>query len=110
VVSDTRQPLIDRLRQAGLQLAATEAEQAQDQAAGPLAGKTFVLTGTLPTLTRPEATEIIEAAGGKVTTSVSKATNYLVAGEKAGSKLTKAEGLGIAILTEAELLGLVEEG
>ncbi len=104
------QTLIDRLQQAGLQLAATEAEQAQPQAAGSLAGKTFVLTGTLPSLTRPEATEMIEAAGGKVTSSISKATDYLVAGEKAGSKLTKAEGLGIAILTEAELLTLVADG
>ncbi|MEA5448838.1 NAD-dependent DNA ligase LigA [Leptolyngbya sp. CCNP1308] len=98
------QTLIDRLRQAGVQLASTEAAPAT----GPLAGKTFVLTGTLPTLTRPEATEIIEAAGGKVTSSVSKATDYLVAGEKAGSKLTKAEGLGIAILTETDLLTLVK--
>ncbi|WP_017300916.1 NAD-dependent DNA ligase LigA [Nodosilinea nodulosa] len=99
------QTLIDRLRQAGLQLAATPEEQAQ--AAGPLAGKTFVLTGTLPTLTRPEATELIEAAGGKVTSSVSKATDYLVAGEKAGSKLTKAESLGIAILSETDLRALI---
>ena len=101
------QTLIDRLRQAGLQLA-TEAAPAQGTTAGPLTGKTLVLTGTLPTLTRPEAAKIIEAAGGKVTSSVSKATDYLVAGEKAGSKLTKAEGLGIAILTEAELLDLVK--
>ncbi len=102
------QTLIERLRQAGLQLANPEAEQAQNAAAGPLAGKTLVLTGTLPTLTRPEATEIIEAAGGKVTSSVSKATDYLVAGEKAGSKLTKAEGLGVAILSEADLLAIVQ--
>ena len=101
------QTLIERLRQAGLQLANPEAEQGQSAAAGPLAGKTLVLTGTLPTLTRPEATEIIEAAGGRVTSSVSKATDYLVAGEKAGSKLTKAEGLGVAILSEVELLALV---
>ncbi|PSN10776.1 DNA ligase, partial [filamentous cyanobacterium CCT1] len=100
------QTLIDRLRQAGLQLAADE-DQTQAAAAGALAGKTFVLTGTLPTLTRPEATELIEAAGGKVTSSVSKATDYLVAGEKAGSKLTKAEGLGIAILSEGDLLTLI---
>ncbi|WOD40345.1 NAD-dependent DNA ligase LigA [Nodosilinea sp. E11] len=100
------QTLIDRLRQAGLQLAASPADQTQ-AAAGLLVGKTFVLTGTLPTLTRPEASAIIEAAGGKVTSSVSKATDYLVAGEKAGSKLAKAEGLGIAILSEADLLALV---
>ncbi|MGB3201583.1 MAG: NAD-dependent DNA ligase LigA [Nodosilinea sp.] len=102
------QILIDRLNQAGLQLAATPTEQAQATAAGPLADKTFVLTGTLPSLTRPEASALIEAAGGKVTSSVSKATDYLVAGEKAGSKLTKAEGLGIAILSEADFLALVD--
>ncbi|MBE9140002.1 NAD-dependent DNA ligase LigA, partial [Nodosilinea sp. LEGE 07088] len=101
------QTLIARLAQAKLQLAATPEEQAQAAAAGPLAGKTLVLTGTLPTLTRPEATKLIEAAGGKVTSSVSKATDYLVAGEKAGSKLTKAEGLGVIILSEAELLTLI---
>ncbi len=103
------QTLIERLRQAGLQLAAAETEFPAANA-GPLTGKTLVLTGTLPTLTRPEATAIIEAAGGKVTSSISKATDYLVAGEKAGSKLTKAEGLGIAILSEADLLALVGEG
>ncbi|TVQ12684.1 MAG: NAD-dependent DNA ligase LigA [Leptolyngbya sp. DLM2.Bin27] len=102
------QTLIERLQQAGLQLANPEAEQAQNAAAGPLAGKTLVLTGTLPTLTRPQASALIEAAGGKVTSSVSQATDYLVAGDKAGSKLTKAEGLGIAVLSEADLLTLVE--
>ncbi|HZG38882.1 MAG TPA: helix-hairpin-helix domain-containing protein, partial [Nodosilinea sp.] len=101
------QTLIDRLQQAGLQLAATAEDSAPNP--GPLAGKTLVLTGTLPTLTRPEATEIIEAAGGKVTSSVSKATDYLVAGEKAGSKLAKAESLGISILSEADLLALTGE-
>ncbi|MGG6242127.1 NAD-dependent DNA ligase LigA [Nodosilinea sp. AN01ver1] len=100
------QTLIDRLRQSGLQLAADDTPT-QAAEAGVLAGKTLVLTGTLPTLTRPEATELIEAAGGKVTSSVSKATDYLVAGEKAGSKLTKAEGLGIAILSEGDLLALI---
>jgi DNA ligase (NAD+) len=101
------QTLIERLQQAGLQLAADE--QPSQTAAGPLAGKTLVLTGTLPTLTRPEATVIIEAAGGKVTSSVSKATDYVVAGEKAGSKLTKAESLGVMILSEADLLAMVRE-
>jgi DNA ligase (NAD+) len=75
---------------------------------GPLAGKTFVLTGTLPDLTREQASERIMAAGGRVTSSVSKKTDYLVAGENAGSKLTKAESLGVAVLDEPGLLGLLD--
>jgi DNA ligase (NAD+) len=71
-------------------------------------GKTFVLTGTLPTLTRDEATELIEAAGGKVSGSVSKKTSYVVAGEEAGSKLAKAEELGITILDEDALIQLLK--
>lgn len=102
----SNQTLIQRLHQAGLQLAA--AGDADPAAAGPLVGKTFVLTGTLPTLTRTEAAAQIEAAGGKVTSSVSKATDYVVAGEKAGSKLEKAEKLGIAILNELALIDLLK--
>ncbi len=75
-----------------------------------LEGLTFVLTGTLPTLTREAAKERIEAAGGKVSGAVSKKTSYLVAGEDAGSKLDKAEGLGVKVLDEAGLLGLLENG
>jgi DNA ligase (NAD+) len=75
---------------------------------GPLAGKTFVLTGTLPDLTREQAGERIVAAGGRVTSSVSKKTDYLVAGENAGSKLTKAESLGVPVLDEPGLLGLLD--
>ncbi|MGB5974422.1 MAG: NAD-dependent DNA ligase LigA [Nodosilinea sp.] len=101
------QTLIGRLAQAGLTLAATPEEQAA-ATAGPLGGKTLVLTGTLPTLSRAEAKAMIERAGGKVTGSVSNATDYVVAGEKAGSKRAKAEELGIAILTEAELLKLFQ--
>jgi DNA ligase (NAD+) len=73
----------------------------------PLTGKTFVITGTLPTLSRSEAKALIQAQGGKVTESVSQHTNYLVAGEKPGSKLAKAQKLGIPILDEAQLLKLV---
>ncbi len=72
-----------------------------------VAGKTFVLTGTLPTLKRTEATKLIKAAGGKVSGSVSKKTDFVVAGDEAGSKLTKAEALGVAVIDEAALLELL---
>ncbi|HLM51765.1 MAG TPA: NAD-dependent DNA ligase LigA [Solirubrobacteraceae bacterium] len=75
---------------------------------GPLAGKTLVLTGTLPTLTREDATERVLAAGGRVTSSVSKKTDYVVAGESPGSKLEKAERLGVAVIGEDGLLALLE--
>lgn len=80
---------------------------AAEQAALPLDGKTLVLTGTLPTLSRDQAKALIEAAGGKVSGSVSKKTHYVVAGEEAGSKLAKAQELGVAILDEAGLQALL---
>ena len=96
--------MVERLRAAGVDL--TAPKRAKD-AAGKLAGKTFVLTGTLPDMTRDEATELITAAGGKVTGSVSKKTDYVVAGDEAGSKLTKAEALGVPVIDEDGLRGLL---
>jgi len=75
-----------------------------------VAGKTFVLTGTLPTLKRTEATKLVKAAGGKVSGSVSKKTDYVVAGDEAGSKLEKAESLGVTVIDEASLLELLGGG
>ena len=83
------------------------AKEASTGQAGVFAGKTFVLTGTLPTLTREEAKAKIESLGGKVTGSVSKKTDYVLAGEEAGSKLEKAQELGVKILDEAEFLKMI---
>lgn len=97
--------VVGKLRAAGVRW--TESTGMQ-QSAGILAGKTLVLTGTLPTLTRDAAKEMIEAAGGKVAGSVSKKTDYVVAGLEAGSKLAKAQELGVTVLDEAGLLGLLQ--
>jgi DNA ligase (NAD+) len=94
--------LVERLRKAGLNF--TSQLYRPKAAAGRLAGKTFVLTGTLPKLKREEAAAKIEAAGGKVSSSVSKKTDYVVGGAEAGSKLDKAQKLGVKIIDEAELL------
>jgi len=95
--------LIEDLRGLGL----TFAEEGPPPGEGPLAGKTFVLTGTLPELTREQATELIMAAGGRVTGSVSRKTDYVVAGESAGSKLAQAERVGVPVLDEAGLRALL---
>jgi DNA ligase (NAD+) len=96
--------MISRLQREGIETTAPKRARAAD---GKLAGKIFVLTGTLPNLTREEASALILAAGGKVTGSVSKKTDYVVAGEEPGTKLTKAEQLGISILSEAGLQELL---
>jgi DNA ligase (NAD+) len=104
LAEDRTRELIERLRGYGLNM---EEERPAPPAEGPLVGKTLVLTGTLPNLTRPDATARIEAAGGKVTGSVSKKTDYLVAGDDPGSKLTKAQDLGTTVLDEDGLLELL---
>jgi DNA ligase (NAD+) len=96
--------VIAALRAAGLQFEL----EGPPPAEGPLADKTLVLTGALPTLSREQATELILAAGGRVTSSVSKKTDYLVAGESPGSKLEKAERLGVTVLDEQGLRGLLD--
>jgi DNA ligase (NAD+) len=78
--------------------------------AAPFAGKSFVLTGTLPSLTREEATAKIEAADGKVSGSVSRKTSYVLAGDEAGSKLDKARALGVPVIDEKEFLRLLGGG
>jgi DNA ligase (NAD+) len=96
--------MIERLRAAGVVMEAPK----RPKTLGILHGKTFVLTGTLPEMTREEAAELIVAAGGKVTGSVSKKTDYVVAGSEPGSKLNKAEQLGVTILDETGLRKLLE--
>jgi DNA ligase (NAD+) len=100
------QALIERLRSAGVQLAG-ESKRSVELEQQPLKGKVFVITGTLPSLTRDDAKALIQNAGGKVTSSVSAKTSYVVVGADAGSKLTKAEELGITQLTEADLQELI---
>jgi DNA ligase (NAD+) len=97
--------LVEKLREKGLRLEAAESERRRQ--GGPLEGKTVVLTGTLPVLTREEAAALVKSAGGKVTNSVSKKTDYVVAGDNPGSKLAKAEKFGTEILDEEGLRELV---
>lgn len=98
---DTRD-LCERLRNAGVSFNAVK-----EQKSSAFEGLTFVLTGTLPTMTRDQASELIKERGGKVSGSVSKKTSYVLAGEEAGSKLTKAQELGITIISEAEFLEMI---
>ena len=97
--------LIEKLRQQGVSMVSTEEAAKQDDR---FAGMTFVLTGTLPTLTRSEASEIIQSFGGKVSGSVSKKTTYVLAGEEAGSKLTKAQSLGVEVISEDDFQRMIQ--
>ena len=101
--NETNIDIINRLKREGVNFIEAEKEGATDK----FAGLTFVITGTLPTMGRKEAQELIELNGGKCAGSVSKKTNYLVAGEAAGSKLDKANSLGVKVITEEELLAMI---
>ncbi|RPI99291.1 MAG: NAD-dependent DNA ligase LigA, partial [Chloroflexi bacterium] len=100
--------LIEKLRAAGVRF--TSEPKAKRTLSDRLAGLTFVLTGTLPTLKRNEASALIEKHGGKVAGSVSKKTSYVVAGDEPGSKLDKARELGVPVLDENRLPGLIGDG
>ena len=102
---ESTRELIEQLKEVGLEMKPSE----QKKSGGVFEGKTFVLTGTLPTMKRSEAAKLIEANGGKTSSSVSKKTSFVLAGEEAGSKLTKAQTLGIPVLTEEELLRMINE-
>ena len=102
--SEFGKEMLERFRASGLTM-----EQEDTRQSNVLEGKTIVVTGTLTTLTRNEIKELIENNGGKATGSVSKKTSYLVAGEAAGSKLTKAQSLGVPVLTEEEFLAMLKQ-
>lgn len=97
--------LLNKLKEANVNMAEEKTEKTSDK----FQGLTFVLTGTLETMGRSEASEIIQSLGGKASGSVSKKTSYVIAGENAGSKLTKAESLGVKIITEQEFLAMIKE-
>lgn len=102
-LEETRK-LISELKASGVKMPEAQGEASK----GVLSGKTFVLTGTLPTMTRSEASALIEANGGKTSGSVSKKTDYVLAGDDAGSKLIKAQSLGVTIITEDELISMIK--
>jgi DNA ligase (NAD+) len=106
LADDPTWELVQKLKEKGLRLEADPSERRAT--GGPLEGKTVVLTGTLPVLTREEAAALVKGAGGKVTNSVSKKTDYLIAGENPGTKLAKAEQVGTEILDEEALKELVQ--
>ena len=97
--------VVQALRKAGVKW--REGKLKRSAASGVAAGKTFVLTGTLPSLSRDQARDMIQAAGGKVSGSVSKKTDYVVAGADPGSKLAKAEELGVAVIDETQLVEML---
>ena len=102
LLEDTKK-LIERFKSFGVNMSELE-----EQKGSKFIGKTFVLTGTLPTYTRKEATAIIEKLGGKVSSSVSKKTTYVLAGEDSGSKLKKANDLGVSVISEDEFINMCE--
>src|SRR5690606_10497940 len=104
LASPAMREIFDGLRAAGVKLTANE--EKREEVDG-VAGKTFVITGTLPTLKRKDAETRIKQAGGKTSGSVSKKTDFVVAGEEAGSKLEKAQQLGVAVIDEAQLLRML---
>jgi DNA ligase (NAD+) len=108
LTEDRTWQVVERLRQAGLRFELDEADRRSSD--GPLSGRTVVLTGTLPGLTRDEAGALVKRAGGKVTGSVSKKTDFVVAGESAGSKLAKAEKLGVPVLDRDQFERLLSGG
>jgi DNA ligase (NAD+) len=104
---ESNRRVVDKLKAAGVR---TEIEAVEPLGPQPLEGLTFVITGTLPSMSREQAKELIQAHGGRVTGSISGKTSYLLAGERAGSKLAKAEKLGVPVLDEAALREILDKG
>jgi DNA ligase (NAD+) len=107
--SEHGESAVRRLKDAGLDMTAPKKAPETAGTAGPLSGKTLVVTGTLEKYSREEIESLIERHGGRAASSVSKKTDYLIAGEKAGSKLDKARKLGVAVLTEPQFAELIGE-